>query len=71
MANTFFCLKVVSGAPVRMDELHAGEICQLAIDLHLAFAQMIDRRKMQLSIGIHTDGVTAGVVGVKRPRYSL
>ncbi|OQV23692.1 Atrial natriuretic peptide receptor 1 [Hypsibius exemplaris] len=62
---------IISGAPVRVDELHSGEICQLAIDLQLSFAQIRERQKMQLSIGIHTDAVSAGVVGVRRPRYCL
>ncbi|KAF9422311.1 hypothetical protein HW555_001901 [Spodoptera exigua] len=56
---------VVSGLPERNGDLHAREICLMA----LAIVEAV--RGFVVRIGVHSGPVCAGVVGVKMPHYCL
>lgn len=61
----------VSGLPTRCSG-HAINIANLALDM-IDIVQEVNThgRKMQITIGIHSGEVVAGVVGQKKPRYCL
>ncbi len=66
---------VVSGIPVRNDDRHAAEICNLALALRLAIQNCFIPHSpgdfLMIRIGIHSGSCVAGVAGVKMPRYLL
>jgi len=61
----------VSGLPTRCSK-HAVNIANLALDM-IDIVQEVNAqgRKMQITIGVHSGEVVAGVVGQKKPRYCL
>lgn len=61
----------VSGLPTRCSR-HAVNIANLALDM-IDIVQEVNARgkKMQITIGLHSGEVVAGVVGQKKPRYCL
>ncbi|KAL9911404.1 speract receptor isoform 1-T8 [Glossina fuscipes fuscipes] len=66
---------VVSGLPIRNNDIHAAEIASMSLHLLNAVSEFKIRHrpdnKLLLRIGIHTGPVCAGVVGLKMPRYCL
>ncbi|KAJ8909843.1 hypothetical protein NQ315_002849 [Exocentrus adspersus] len=66
---------VVSGLPIRNENLHAAEIATMSLHLLAEVKQFPVRHrpseKLMLRIGIHSGPVCAGVVGLKMPRYCL
>lgn len=66
---------VVSGLPVRNDNLHAGEIASMSLHLLEQIKSFKIRHRpndtMKLRIGLHSGPCVAGVVGLKMPRYTL
>ncbi|KAL4216835.1 hypothetical protein ACF0H5_024556 [Mactra antiquata] len=66
---------VVSGLPLRNDELHAGEIASMSLHMLREIINFkISHRPndtLKLRIGIHSGAVVAGVVGLKMPRYTV
>ncbi|XP_028400123.1 guanylate cyclase soluble subunit beta-1-like [Dendronephthya gigantea] len=61
----------VSGLPERCND-HARKICNMALDM-MEIVQEINsqERKIQITIGIHSGEVVAGVVGQVMPRFCL
>ncbi|XP_055334077.1 guanylate cyclase 32E-like [Paramacrobiotus metropolitanus] len=63
---------VVSGIPIRNGDLHAQEICALAIALLKAYEGLETVfEDTSLRAGVHSGMCAAGVVGQKVPRYCL
>lgn len=66
---------VVSGLPVRNDDLHAGEIASMSLHLLEQIKSFKIRHRpndtLKLRIGLHSGPCVAGVVGLKMPRYTL
>ncbi|XP_026479460.1 guanylate cyclase 32E-like [Ctenocephalides felis] len=66
---------VVSGLPIKNENLHAAEIATMSLHLLRAIDKFRIRHRpedrLNLRIGIHTGPVCAGVVGLKMPRYCL
>lgn len=66
---------VVSGLPIRNDNLHAAQIASMALHLLDAINTFEIRHmpgeRLKLRIGIHSGPCVAGVVGLKMPRYCL
>ena len=66
---------VASGVPERNGNLHAGEIATAAIDMLCTIMTVeiphLPDEKLLMRVGIHSGSVTAGVVGIKMPRYAL
>ncbi len=66
---------VASGIPIRNGDLHAAEICDMALALleavqHLTIEHLPDSQ-LQMRIGIHSGPCVGGIVGIKMPRYLL
>ncbi|XP_076348426.1 soluble guanylate cyclase 88E-like [Tachypleus tridentatus] len=64
---------VVSGAP-DVDEKHAENICDIALDMVDVIGDLKDPstgQSLRIRVGIHSGTVVAGVVGLKMPRYCL
>eukprot|EP01135_Chromosphaera_perkinsii_P003885 Nk52_evm2s261 gene=Nk52_evmTU2s261 len=66
---------VASGVPERNGNDHAVQLCSLAYCLMQAIPtlkiQHLPDEELKLRAGCHSGAVTAGVVGVKMPRYCL
>uniref|UniRef100_A0A8C7WLU1 Guanylate cyclase n=1 Tax=Oryzias sinensis TaxID=183150 RepID=A0A8C7WLU1_9TELE len=66
---------VASGLPNRNGNMHAVDICRMALDI-LEFMGTFQLRHLVgipvwIRIGVHSGPCAAGVVGVKMPRYCL
>ncbi|XP_052766040.1 guanylate cyclase 32E-like [Mya arenaria] len=66
---------VVSGLPLRNEDLHAGEIASMSLHMLREIKNFKIRHRpndtLKLRIGIHSGPCVAGVVGLKMPRYTL
>lgn len=66
---------VVSGLPIRNEDLHAGEVASMSLHLLDAIKRFQIKHRptdtLKLRIGLHSGPVCAGVVGLKMPRYCL
>ena len=53
---------------------HAQKICDMAFDMMDGITVMIDPgtgEPVRMRVGCHSGSVVAGIVGMKRPRYSM
>ncbi len=66
---------VASGVPIRNEDKHAAEICNMALALLDAIQEFpishLKDNHLCMRIGIHSGSCVAGLAGIKMPRYLL